>query len=74
MVRRNNQDEMCNSAPCMHCTEILKLCNIKYIIYSNENGNLEKYKMKDYENNHVTLGYRCINRKNFIDKKFIVEI
>ena len=47
---------------------------IKYIIYSNENGNLEKYKMKDYENNHVTLGYRCINRKNFIDKKFIVEI
>ena len=62
VVRRNSLDEMCNSAPCMHCTEILKLCNIKHIIYSNKEGELEKYKMKEYENSHISLGYRSINK------------
>ena len=36
-----------DSAPCTHCTTIMKKLNIKYIIYSNIWGTLTKCKVKD---------------------------
>ena len=62
MVRRNKEDNMKSSAPCRECTEMLKKCNIKYIIYSNDISDTEKLtkiKVKDYNTEHISLGNRC---------------
>ena len=60
MVRRNNEDEMKGSAPCKSCTEMLKLCNVKFLIYSTDNKKLKKVKVKDFTTDHVSLGNRNI--------------
>ena len=65
VVRRNSEDKMKSSAPCKACAETLKKCNIKYIIYSNDESEpeaLTKIKVKDFESNHVSLGNRFIHK------------
>ena len=59
-VVKVKNDKLSNSAPCCMCAQLLKMSNIiKKIIYSDENGNLVLVRMRDYENQYVTLGDRC---------------
>ncbi len=51
-----------HSAPCNHCTNIMKTLNIKYIIYSNISGTLTKCRVKDYNTSHISQGNRFLNR------------
>ena len=53
-----------NSAPCTRCSELMKQLNIKYLIYSNEEGSLTKCKVKDYNTNHVSSGNKYIRKNN----------
>ena len=62
-VVKVKNNKLSNSAPCYMCTKILKMSNIiKKIIYSDENGNLVLVRMKDYENQYLTLGDRCCHK------------
>lgn len=64
MVRKNNDGYIKMSAPCNECTKIIKILQIKKIIYTidnNINSNDIKFiteKTKKYKNNYVTHGFR----------------
>ena len=51
-----------DSAPCSRCANIMKILNIKNIIYSNSEGKLIKCRVKDYNTNHISQGNRFLNR------------
>ena len=64
-----------NSAPCNRCISILKKYNIRSIIYSTENGELEKYKLIHYSNSHISGGEKAIINNRVISKhvgKYII--
>jgi len=45
------------------CTKMLKMSEVvKKIIYSDENGNLVSIRMRDYDNQYMTLGDRCCHK------------
>jgi hypothetical protein len=59
-VVKVKNNKLSNSAPCFMCTKILKMSDvIKKIIYSDENGNLVSIRIRDYDNQYLTLGDRC---------------
>lgn len=64
VVRRNTLGEMRNSAPCKTCCKLIKKFNIKNIIYSNKIGQLVKIRAKDFNNEHISLGNKAIEKKN----------
>ena len=62
-VVKVKNDKLSNSAPCCMCTQLLRMSNIvKKIIYSDDNGNLVLVRMRDYDNQYVTLGDRCCHK------------
>ena len=67
-----------NSAPCSECSKIIKLLDIKKIVYSNSsnNNNFIIVKPQDYFSDYKTLGrkqidYKINNTKNKL-KKIII--
>ena len=46
-----------NAKPCKYCTESIKKVGLKKIIYSNDDGYLEKIKICDLESNYISKGY-----------------
>lgn len=52
------QNILKNSAPCYHCTRIIKLLNVTNIIYSSDDNKFVKIKTCDYETNYETMGNR----------------
>lgn len=57
-------DMYMESCPCKSCYETMKQFNIKYIIFSNDTGELIKMRFTDFYSNHITSG-----RKAIIDKR-----
>ena len=62
LVLRIGKDEdgnivLRNAKPCKYCTESIKKYGLKKIIYSNEEGFLEKIKINDLESNYISKGY-----------------
>ena len=68
IVRRSRSGGMVESAPCFHCTIRMKKLNIKAIVYSNSDGELEKRKMSEYDSNKLTYG-----AKRVIDPTFYIR-
>ena len=68
IVRRSRSGDMVESAPCFHCTIRMKKLNIKAIVYSNSEGELEKRKMNEYDSNKLTYG-----AKRVIDPSFYIR-
>lgn len=52
VIRINSNNELLYSKPCFDCIKKLKDTNIKYIIFSISNNQLEKIKTRDIFNNH----------------------
>uniref|UniRef100_A0A6C0JCT6 CMP/dCMP-type deaminase domain-containing protein n=1 Tax=viral metagenome TaxID=1070528 RepID=A0A6C0JCT6_9ZZZZ len=63
--RRHNIDDKLymNSTPCINCYEAMKDFNIKYIIFTNSNGELEKTRFVELLCIHETSGRRAITEK-----------
>ena len=53
-----------HSAPCVNCTEKIKRSGIKKIVYIDENCNIIKKQVKNYNSNFITSGYRTYSRNN----------
>ena len=68
IVRRSRSGEMVESAPCFHCTLRMKKLNIKAIVFSNSNGELEKRRMNEYDTDKLTYG-----AKRVIDPSFYIR-
>ena len=49
IVRRSRSGDMAESAPCFHCTLRMKKLNIKAIVFSNGEGELEKRRINDID-------------------------
>jgi len=47
-----------HSAPCYHCTKLIKLFNVTNIIYSVNNNEFKKIKTCDYKTSYRTMGNR----------------
>jgi len=61
IIRINRKGELVNSKPCIDCMRILKLLNIKYIYYSNDEGNIVKIKCKEAKTEHLSKAKKNIN-------------
>lgn len=68
IVRISENDEYKNSAPCNMCVNILKQHNVKMIIYSTDNGLLQKCKLIHYVSNHISGGQKAIINKRVITR------
>jgi len=70
VIRTNKSGNLCNSAPCNHCTECLindKNVKIDKLYYSNENGKIECVKFSEWINNgdkHISEGWKFLQKKN----------
>ena len=65
---KNGDIALRNAKPCKFCTESIKKIGLKKIIYSNDDGNLEKVKLNELESNYVSRGYdrmKCIEIKSY---------
>ena len=68
IVRRSRSGELAESAPCFHCTLRMKKLNIKAIVFSNSEGELEKRRMNEFTTNKITYG-----AKRVIDPSFYIR-
>ena len=62
VIRLNKNGELVNSKPCIKCLSYYKFCGIKYVIYSNNQGDMIKEKIS--EMNHcfpTTTHLRYLN-------------
>lgn len=65
IVRRSRSGDMVESAPCFHCTIRMKKLNIKAIVYSNSDGELEKRRMNEYDSDKLTYGAKRVIEPTF---------
>jgi tRNA(Arg) A34 adenosine deaminase TadA len=65
IVRRSRSGGMVESAPCFHCTIRMKKLNIKAIVFSNSDGELEKRRMSEYDSNKLTYGAKRVIEPTF---------
>jgi deoxycytidylate deaminase len=68
IVRRSRSGEMAESAPCLHCTLRMKKLNIKAIVFSNSEGELEKRRINEFDTDKITYG-----GKRVIDPSFYIR-
>jgi deoxycytidylate deaminase len=61
---------MVNSAPCCQCVKVMRRFNIKTITYSEDNNQLVKTNLKNYNKVHISSGERAIieNRVTLFNK------
>lgn len=65
IVRRSRSGGMVESAPCFHCTIRMKKLNIKAIVFSNSDGELEKRRMNEYDSDKLTYGAKRVIEPTF---------
>ena len=68
IVRRSRSGDLAESAPCLHCTLRMKKLNIKAIVFSNSDGELEKRRINEYDTDKLTYG-----AKRVIDPSFYIR-
>jgi deoxycytidylate deaminase len=68
IVRRSRSGDLAESAPCLHCTLRMKKLNIKAIVFSNSEGELEKRRISEYDTDKLTYG-----AKRVIDPSFYIR-
>lgn len=59
IVRISNENEFRDSCPCRECLKIIKLFNIKYLIYSTKYG-LKKCKVNEINSAYLSSGQKAI--------------
>lgn len=63
VLRVNSSGDLVNSHPCKNCLNIIKLFKIKYVSYSNEEGNIVTKKSKELTTTHISKYNRKIKSK-----------
>jgi hypothetical protein len=70
VIRTNKRGDLCNSAPCYHCTLMLskeKYIKINKLYYSKSDGNMECIKFDDWINSgtsHVSKGWKWMKKNS----------
>lgn len=54
--------ELRNSKPCAYCVQIIKSVGIRYVYYSDGEGNIVKIRAKDLNSDHITYGRRKLKK------------
>jgi hypothetical protein len=60
VIRINKLGQLVNSKPCHFCTRLMKQCNIHRIYYSNDSGEIECHKLRNFQSSHISFGFRKI--------------
>lgn len=65
VIRYSKQNGLADSKPCSKCIDYMKkyMFYVANIVYSNENGNLEKVSIHDIKSNHISIGYKMNDKK-----------
>ena len=58
VVRINNNGNLCSSAPCINCYNIISKVGIKKIVYSDIDGDIISCYTKNYNIKHISYGGR----------------
>ena len=66
VVRVNKKGELCSSAPCINCYNIISKVGIKKIVYSNSNGEIVSCYTKNYKIKHISYGQRYMIKSNIL--------
>lgn len=56
VVKINAKGNLDNSLPCAMCTHMLKEFGIKYVYYSDNNGDIIRQKVRDLKGSHISHG------------------
>lgn len=64
VVRYNRLGDLRNSKPCHHCIELMKICGVRWVVYSDDYGNLVKEKVLEAENRE-SCGMKFSNTSTF---------
>ena len=66
----NTTNDFVSSAPCCQCIKVMKKFNIKTITYSEDNNQLVKTNLNNYNKVHISSGTRAIieNRVSLFNK------
>lgn len=64
VVRVGKNNEWYDSSPCEQCANVLKLLNVKRIVFTNKDGLLEKHNPKYYNTSFTTTGNMRIKDKS----------
>ena len=65
VIRHDKLGNLKNSKPCNHCLATLRLFGIRNVYYSNDDGNIEKYRLDDIIADFPSSGQR--NYYRFLD-------
>ncbi len=60
IVRCKKDGGFTQSEPCLNCHNQMKKFNIKYIIYSTEDGNLDKLLLSDFNTDFMSSGVKAL--------------
>jgi len=63
IARADLNGNLQNSAPCNDCLKVIKLLNIKRIVFSSINNSLLAYKPEDYNIIHESHGRKYLNNR-----------
>ena len=58
---------MAPSAPCMHCTQIIRYYGFRKIVYIDETHHIKVVKMKDYTTNYMSSGNKRMIKLSIIN-------
>lgn len=74
VIRVNKLGELCESAPCYHCTKELATNNhvqIDKLYYSKSDGSIICVKFTDWVNfgtSHISKGWKWLSKNNYLDE------
>jgi len=65
VIRYSKKHGLADSKPCSKCIDYMKknMYYVQNIIYSNENGNLQKVSIDNIKSKHVSIGYKMIQKR-----------
>ena len=63
-VREDAQGNFQDSSPCTDCLRVIKQLNIKKMVFSSKNNEVEIHKPNNYNTNHISHGNRHLLQKN----------
>ena len=73
MVRNNdNNSTYQESQPCIYCQDVLIRFNFKNVIYSNNDGNYTKIRVRDLKSTHYSRAQKLLNIDDKVNiKRFL---
>lgn len=69
VIRYSDKNGILDSKPCSKCIKYIKkrMLYVDNIIYSNEYGKLNQENIKEIQSNHISIGYKMLNKRKNIN-------